>query len=111
MGDDIGILVAPKVSDDSPVDEKYSFNETEPLASYLGVDNAEFQDKLAEIAGFIRGDKKEFTDIDLLNEIRHIETRLGAPDIGQKRIDQVYRYVRIQRQIDGLTKDRDSLLR
>jgi hypothetical protein len=85
--------------------------DNQPLAGFLNADRGSDTDKLSAIADFFRGDQKEFTDIDLLQAVRHIEARLGTPELNERRVDRIYRYVTVQRQIDGLTKERDHLLR
>ena len=107
MEDAIHVEVkAPAVSDLS----RFTYSETAPLAGFLGTDSAD-ADKLSEIAAFVRGDSKEFSDIDMLNAVRHLETKLGAPKLGEKRVDVLHAYVKIQRQIDDLSRNRDTLLR
>lgn len=81
-----------------------------PLAGFLGAISKD-ADKLSAISDFFRGDQKEFTDIDLLQAVRHIEARLGTPELNERRVDRVFRYITIQRQMDGLEKERDTLLR
>lgn len=85
-------------------------HDNQPLAGFLHAAPAD-ADKLTEIADFFRGDKQEFNDIDLLQAVRSIENRLGTPALNERRVDQVFRYVTIQRQIDSLEKERDVLLR
>ncbi len=85
-------------------------HDNQPLAGFLNAAPKD-TDKLSAIADFFRGDEKEFTDIDLLQAVRHIESRLGTPQLNERRVDRVFRYVQIQRQIDGLAKERDVLLR
>lgn len=104
--EDTGITVISK-SDPMTTSEKFTFSEVLPLAGFLGADAAKDRSELSEIADFIRGDKKEFSDIDLLNEIRHIETRLGAPKIGERRLDKVYQYIKLQR----ISRDVDNQLK
>src|ERR1039458_3575803 len=95
----------------SPIGFPHAFvADNAPLAGFLNAapDDA---DKLSTITDFFRGDKQEYTDIDLLQEIRHLETRLGAPPLNGRRVDQIYQYVKLQGQIKGLEKQRDAFLR
>lgn len=84
-------------------------SETQALSNFLGAEPND--DRLSKIAEFVRADRTEFSDIDLLQAVRGIETRLGTPRIGEKRIDLLYNYIKLQGQIEGLEKERDSLLR
>lgn len=92
-------------------DHTYTPSELEPLAGFLGSHARADESKLQTIADFFRSGKTEFSDIDLLQAVRHLETKLGTPKIGEKRIDMVYRYVKLQGQIDSISKERDALLR
>lgn len=90
---------------------KHAFvKDNQPLAGFLNASSSD-NDKLSAIAEFFRGDKPEFTDIDLLQAVRGIEARLGTPELNERRVDRIFRYVQIQRQIDGLEKEREVLLR
>lgn len=106
------VTVTPK-TDLPTADQKYSFNEVRPLAGLLGISTPTDNEStmLKEMAEFFRADKKEFTDIELLHEFRQLENRLGFPSLGERRIDKVYRYIKLQRQIDSLTKQRDKEIR
>jgi hypothetical protein len=86
-------------------------HDNQPLAGFLNADRNSDLDKLSTIADFFRGDKQEFTDIDLLQAVRHIEAKLGTPQLNERRVDQILRYVTIQKQMDSLEKERDNLLR
>lgn len=48
---------------------------------------------------------------DILQKLRKIELKLGASGYGETRQSRVFNYVKIQQQIDDLTKQRDSLRR
>lgn len=82
-----------------------------PLAGFLNSDLHADSDRLQEIVNYFRAESKEFSEIDLLNAVRSLETKLGAPRLGEKRIDQVHAYVKLQRQIDVMSHERDALLR
>lgn len=84
--------------------------DNQPLVGFLNASSND-TDKINSIADFFRGDKKEFTDIDLLQAVRHIESRLGTPELNERRVERIYRYVQVQKQIDGLEKERAHLLR
>ena len=88
-------------------------HDNQPLAGFLNATGGRTGDatKLDAIADFFRGDEKEFTDIDLLQAVRHIESRLGTPELNERRIDRIFRYVTLQHQIDNLGKERDVLLK
>lgn len=80
-----------------------------PLANYFGVENTD--GKLSTIFDYLRGDKKEYTDIDLLSDLRGTIQKLGAPALNETVVDQVYRYAKIQKQIDSLQQEQKGLLR
>lgn len=84
--------------------------DNQPLIGFLNAAPAD-SDKINAIADFFRGDEKEFTDIDLLQAVRHIESRLGTPALNERRVDRIYQYIKLQGTIDNLSKERDILLR
>lgn len=49
-------------------------------------------------------------DAELLWEIRSIESRIGTPPLGMTRLQHVYNYFNIQRQITQLESKRDAFL-
>lgn len=111
---DDSVLGAVEVEATLPAtEEKVSFthNQLEPLAGFLGAHAKADSPKLELIAEFLKGDKTDFTDIDMLQALRHLESRLGAPTLGERRLDAVYRYVKLQSQIDELSHARDAILR
>jgi hypothetical protein len=85
-------------------------HDNQPLVGFLNASPSD-TDKITAIADFMRGDKQEFTDIDLLQAVRGIEARLGTPAINERRVERLYRYVQIQKQMDSLEKERSVLLR
>lgn len=49
-------------------------------------------------------------DADLLWEIRNIENRIGTPPLGMSRLQHVYNYLTIQKQITQLESKRNAYL-
>ena len=49
-------------------------------------------------------------DADLLWEIRNIENRIGTPPLGMSRLQHVYNYLTIQKQITQLELKRNAFL-
>lgn len=107
-----GITVETKVQSAAP-SHSFSKDETTSLAGYLGLSSVSEQDKasLQRIVDFYKEETKELTDADLLFKVRQLESRLGSPSLGERRVDKLYAYVKTQGQITRLEKERDSLLR
>ena len=109
-----GISVVAK---DAPVTTSQDFtkDETHPIAGLLGLDTHTLADtdktNLKAIYDFVRGDAKEMTELEMLSKVRELENRLGLTTIGERRVDKMYRWVKLQSQIDSLTKARDGELR
>lgn len=103
-----GVSITPK-NPAAPADQGFNLSETAPVASFLSVDNSD--DRLQRIVDYFKEDGKELMEADLLWKIRSLETRLGHPSLGEKRIDKIYRYIKLQSQIDGLRQRRDRELR
>jgi len=110
---DIVTVVSKPV--DAPTTNGYSFNEVNPIAGLLGLDTHNISDSDAQtiksIHDFIRGDSKEMTELEMLHKVRELENRLGLTSLGERRLDKIARYVKLQSQIDNLTKSRDRELR
>lgn len=109
-----GVTVVAKASPVA-VDGAFVKDNTFPIASYIGLDTHKISDAdqqtLQNIYDFVRGDAKEMTELEMLSKIRELENRLGMTSLGERRLDKVARYVKLQSQIDNLSKARDGELR
>lgn len=109
-----GITVTPKSAPAAPADQSFTKDETRGLAGFLGVglDTTE-TDKavLQSIVDYFKADTKELLPADLLAKVRSLEGRLGVPGLGERRLDKIYRYIKLQSQINSLEKQRDSEVR
>lgn len=98
-----------------PVTQEYNHDAVRPVAGLLGLNTHNLSDTdtkaLQSIYDFARGDNKEMTELELLHNVRQIEQKLGLTSLGERRVDKLYRYVKLQSQIDGLTRARDRELR
>jgi len=109
-----GITVTPK---SAPAEDTQQFtkDEVHPIAGLLGLDTHSLDPKdsqnIKQIYDFLRGDEKEMTELELLHKVRGLENRLGLPSLGERRVDKLSRYVKLQAQIDNLSKQRDGELR
>lgn len=110
-----GITVTPKTTPVDPAQKEYSFDEVRPIAGLLGLDTSKLSDidskNIKSIYDFVRGEEKEMTELELLHKVRQIEQKLGLTSLGERRVDKLYRYVKLQGQIDNLSKARDRELR
>jgi hypothetical protein len=61
-------------------------------------DNKEDNKKLAEIWQFAKSKSNSQEINDLIWEVMHLESILGATRIGESRLDRVYRYCKLRRQ-------------
>lgn len=109
-----GIVVTAK-SSEAPVDQGFNVDNIRPIAGLVGLDTHNLSDtdskQLSDIYDFIRGDAKEMTELELLSKVRGLEQKLGLTSLGERRVDKLYRYVKLQSQIDGLERQRDRELR
>lgn len=109
-----GITVTAKGTE-APADQGFNVDNIRPIAGLVGLDTHSLSDtdtkQLTDIYEFIRGDAKEMTELELLSKVRELEQRLGLTNLGERRVDKLYRYVKLQSQIEGLTKQRDKELR
>lgn len=60
--------------------------------------NKEEEGKLAEIWAYAKGVAKSENIPDVIWEVVHLEGVLGAPRLGESRLDRVYRYCKLKRQ-------------
>lgn len=108
------VTVTAKATE-APSDQGFNKDDITPIASFVGLDTHNLTDtdskQLKDIYDFVRGDAKEMTQLELLAKVRSLEQRLGMTSLGERRIDKMFRYVKIQSQIDGLEKQRDRELR
>jgi len=88
-----------------PIQSPQATARTEPvahlaLANRFGIDipNKEEDGKLAEIWAHAQGIAKSADVQDILWEVIHLEGVLGAPKLGESRIDRLYRYAKLRRQ-------------
>lgn len=70
------------------------------LAPRFGIDMPDKQDenKLAEVWAYARGVANSEDIQDIIWEVIHLEGVLGAPRLGEARIDRLYRYAKLKRQ-------------
>lgn len=93
-----GATIAP-VWDGVPLDVIYYFN-----LEIRDLDN-NTKTKLKEISDYFSSHDISET----LNKMRDAELKLGAPNPMENRHNKLWNYIRISRQIDSLTKQRESL--
>ena len=96
------------ISEPSHVDVK-----TDSLAGYFDVDgtNPKYQDKLKVIGQYLRGDTKEYDDIDMMRDLRNLMFKLGTPSMGTSLLDHAYAYSKIARQVADGQKELERLMR
>lgn len=104
-----GLTVTPKSQPAAPADHGFVRSETAPLAGFFHMDDGD--GRLQEIVDYFKETGKELMETDLLWKIRALETKLGLPTLGEKRIDKIHRYIKLQSQIDNLAAMRDKELR
>ena len=109
-----GVTVTPLAAPAAP-DSGFNTDNIHPIARALGIESFNLTNgdnqQLTEIYDFLRGDTPEMTQLELLSKLRTLEQQLGIPSLGERRLDKVHRYVKIQSQIRGLERQRDKELR
>jgi hypothetical protein len=109
-----GITVTPKATG-ADATLGYVEDNIRPIAGLLGINVHAIPDTdgkaLQKIYEHVRGDNKQMTELELLHKVRELENRLGMTNLGERRLDKVYRYVKLQSQIDHLSSQRDRELR
>lgn len=109
------VTVTPKAPAPGADDPGYDFKAITPIAGLVGLDTHNLSpsdsDALQKIYEFVRGDAKEMTELELLSKVRSLEQQLGMTGLGERRVDKLYRYVKLQGQINHLSAIRDKELR
>lgn len=67
------------------------------------------KEKFAEIWEYFGEESKSIGD--LMYKMRNLENRLGSPAIGESRLQKMYNYIKISKDIKDDEKRRDALLR
>lgn len=85
----------------------------DPVASYFNIVNPDGREseKLADINKYLRGDKKEYDQIDNLRDLRELLNKLGTPPIGETLFDMAYQYARINSSIRQLENEKSRFER
>lgn len=88
-------------------------DESAPIASYLGISDPSdsAKAKLTTITDYLRNDKKEYSDIDLLTDLKGTMFKLGNPPIGTSQLDFLYNYAKLDSQIMNLQKQKQEFVR
>lgn len=94
-------------------DQAFSKDETGPLASMFGLTNTSDKDGqyLQSIVDYFKEQGKDLLPAELLWKVRSLETKLGSPSLGERRLDMVHRYVTLQGKINSYEQQRDALLK
>lgn len=100
------IVITPKTAESSgavgvdnpvPVQLQSFFHISSP--------SAEEAKQLEEVWDFFDGK----SEVERLYQVKQLENRLGAPNIGETRFSKVYEYVKLTRQIKDMEKLRDAI--
>ena len=80
---------------------------------HFGVEIGHVEDKdvgkLKDILAWAKAKCEEPTMGNVLSRISSLENQLGQPELGQRRYDKMWNWVRLSRSIDDLDKKRESL--
>lgn len=81
------------------------------LTEYFNVESATDaqKEKMATIFDYFAEESKNLGD--LMYKMRILESRLGSPAVGESRLQKMYNYVRITKDIKDKEQQRDALMR
>jgi hypothetical protein len=98
-------IITEEVASDSPIQSPQAVARSQPiahlaLAPRFNIDspNKTEDGKLAEIWAYAQGVAKSDNIPDVIWEVMHLEGVLGAPRLGESRLDRLYRYAKLKRQ-------------
>jgi len=78
------------------------------VTNYFGLkmeDFSRFQSKIDVIKSWAEESAKSKERVDLLWAIRNLENRLGTPPMGERRINHIYRWIRLETAKGRLAKE------
>lgn len=69
------------------------------IATTLGIQAHAITDSDSEAAQkiyeYVKGDKQDVSEQEILHTVRKLEQQLGPTALGERRLDRVYRYVKL----------------
>lgn len=85
----------------------------DPVASYFSIVNPDEKQasKLEAISTYLRGDKKEYDQIDMIRDLKNVLFKLGTPPVGETLFDMVWQYAKINSQISQLEAEKSRFER
>lgn len=88
-------------------------DEFSSLTSMFDVDNPSEQEReqLKTIWEWAKNSTDQKTIPSILYAVQQLENRLSSPSVDETRLNKIYRYVELQRQVDMATKRRDEMMR
>lgn len=111
--DNLSVKETPTTSNTSTQQLPNVQDDTSPISNYLGITDPsdEAKAKIDAIAKYLRGDKKEYLDIDMLTDLKGTMFKLGNPPIGTSRLDFLYNYAKLDSQIKNLENQKQEYIR
>ena len=82
-----------------------------PLARYFDVESDDYKDKLGLIGEFLRDGKEKYDEFELLMDVKRLINKLGLPDLGESRVEQVYRYAKLASHGRQIEKEMEGMIR
>lgn len=105
-------IIVEDLPDQNPIQSPQAAARSEPiahmaLAPRFGIDmpNKQEEGKLAEIWAYAQSVAKSEDIQDIIWEVIHLEGVLGAPHLGETRLDKLYKYTKLKRQEAQIQSD------
>lgn len=97
-----------KTAEPSHIHDNYA-----PLRSYFDINDPSDQTvgKFKTIYEYLRGDKDEYNEFDLMRDMRDLQFKLGSTNLGETRVDQVYRYAKLASQAKQIETEIKGMMR
>ena len=86
-------------------------NENAALQNYFGLEEGDSTDKLDTIREYLRGDNKEYTELQLLSDLRGLVNKLGNAPIGTSQFMHIYTYAKLAKQARSIEQELESMIR
>lgn len=82
---------------------------------YFGVDFGKVDSKthteLNDVYNYVKTQNKTKSMGEILNKVKRLEIKLGAPNVGQSRVSKVWNYVKMSQHINDLEAQREAFRR
>jgi hypothetical protein len=84
-----------------------------PLRNYFDIHDPSdvTTGRFKDIYEYLRHDKGEYSEFDLIRDVKDLSFKLGTPALGESRLDQMHRFAKLSRQARDIQKEIEGMQR